>query len=74
MEEYSSSVVVLRMAIDETGMRRRVGSVLPGSHEGDFLGCLGGCGAGGADEDDDDDEAEAALIPSVKGEYGAATE
>ena len=45
------------------------GSAVAASYEGDFFGCFGGCG-GVADDDED----ARALIPSVNGEYGAATE
>jgi hypothetical protein len=48
--------------------RGRVGSAWPAAHEGDFFGCFGGCGGVADDED------ARALIPSVNGEYGAATE
>lgn len=51
----------------------RLGSVLPGPHDGDFFGCFGGC-AGVAAAADDDEEDEATVMPSVNGEYGAATE
>jgi len=46
----------------------RFGSVLPGPQAGDFFGCFGGCAGV------DDDEDEPTLMPSVNGEYGAATE